>query len=75
MVEGTGLENLRNGFCQITSSQMRPENKGFFMTVIGQILWINPKVGTEWALKLGLQCGIMALKLRKFGKESLQRAC
>ena len=45
------------------------------MTVIGQILWINPKVGTEWALKLGLQCGIMALKLRKFGKESLQRAC
>jgi hypothetical protein len=38
-------------------------------------MWINPKVGTEWALKLGLQCGAMALKLRKLGKESLQRDC
>jgi hypothetical protein len=38
-------------------------------------MWINPKVGTKWALKLRLQCGTMALKLRKLGKESLQRDC
>ena len=38
-------------------------------------MWIIPKVGTEWALKLGLQCGTMTLKLRKLGKESPQRDC
>jgi hypothetical protein len=35
------------------------------------LVWINPKVGRE----NGITVRHMALKLRKLGKESLQRAC